>query len=74
MEQAVENINPHDKTELFADAHYLLARLCEEGGEIDAAETHYNEVLGVDYEYKDARERLENLQKKRRPASGREEK
>ena len=26
------------------------------------AENHYNEVLGIDYEYQDARTRLEGLQ------------
>ena len=74
LEQAVQVINPHDRAKLFVDAHYDLAVLCEQAGEIDAAETHYNEVLGVNYEYKDARERLEKLQKKRRPGSGHEKK
>jgi Flp pilus assembly protein TadD len=63
LEQAVQSINPHDNTELFAEAHYILAMLCEDAQEIDAAETHYNEVLGVDYAYKDARERMEKLQR-----------
>jgi len=70
LEQAVQVINPHDKTELFAEAHYILARICEENGQVEAAETHYNEVLGVDYDFRDARERMEKLQLARKPRPG----
>lgn len=63
LEAAVPKINSHDKAELYTDAHYLLARLCEDAGERDKAEHHYNEVLGVDYEYKDTRDRILRLQR-----------
>jgi tetratricopeptide (TPR) repeat protein len=61
-EKAIEKLNPHDHAEDFCEAHYALARLFERSGERETAETHYNEVLGVDYAYRDARERLEKLQ------------
>ncbi len=63
LEQAVQVINSHDKTTLFSEAHYCLARLCEQSKEKDQAISHYNEVLSVDYSYADARERLEKLQR-----------
>jgi tetratricopeptide (TPR) repeat protein len=62
LEKAVEKLNPHDNPETYCEAHYILARLCEDAGDRDDAEHHYSEVLSVDYAYKDARERLEKLQ------------
>ncbi|MGE3316307.1 MAG: tetratricopeptide repeat protein [Planctomycetaceae bacterium] len=61
-ETAIQVINPHDRTELFVEAQYALARLHEDAGDIPKAAEHYTEVLGLNYEYKDARERLERLQ------------
>jgi tetratricopeptide (TPR) repeat protein len=46
----------------FIEAHYLMARVCEELGDTAAAEKHYGEVLVVEYDYKDALQRLEALQ------------
>ncbi|MEX1230015.1 MAG: tetratricopeptide repeat protein [Planctomycetaceae bacterium] len=62
FEKAVPKINFEEKPDAFKEAHYYLARICEDAKDKPAAETHYNEILGVDYEYKDARERLEKLQ------------
>lgn len=62
FEKAVQKANPQENSELFCEANYILGRLCEQVGERDKAETHYNEVLSVNYAYKDARERLEKLQ------------
>jgi tetratricopeptide (TPR) repeat protein len=62
LERAVEKLNPHDEPETFCEAHYILARLCEDAGDRDDAEHHYGEVLSVNYSYKDARERNEKLQ------------
>jgi hypothetical protein len=36
--------------------------VCDELGDKPTAEKHYGEVLVVDYEYKDAKDRLEKLQ------------
>jgi len=63
LERAVEKLNPHDEPDTYCEAHYILGRLCEEAGDRDDAEHHYSEVLSVDYAYKDARERLEKLQR-----------
>ncbi len=62
FEKAVPKLNQNDEPELFLEVHYWLGRLCDEAGDVDAAEDHYGEVLVVDYEYQDARERLENMQ------------
>ena len=62
LEKAVPLIDQHDQPDLFKRAHYLLGRLCEEAGDVEAAEEHYGEVLALDYEYKDALTRLEGLQ------------
>lgn len=62
FEKAIPKISHDEKPDAFKDAHYYLARICEETKDKETAEKHYNEILGVDYEYKDARERLEKLQ------------
>jgi len=62
FQKAIPNINPQDKPQLLAEAHYLAGRVSEELGKRDVAEAHYGEVIAIDYEYKDARKRLEKLQ------------
>jgi tetratricopeptide (TPR) repeat protein len=62
IERGVAEINAADDPKLFVEAHYMLGRVCEELKDYPAAEKHYGEVLVVDYEYKDARARLEKLQ------------
>jgi tetratricopeptide (TPR) repeat protein len=62
FERAIPGLNPNAQPETFKECHYLLARVCEELGDQPAAEKHFGEVLVIDYEYKDARERLEKLQ------------
>ncbi len=62
FEKAIDKLNAHDNKELFLDVHYWLGRLCEQAKDRDAAESHYSEVLAVDYGYKDALQRLEKLQ------------
>jgi tetratricopeptide (TPR) repeat protein len=63
FESAVEKLNPHDNAEAYCEAYYILGRLCEEAKERDNAEDAYSKVLSVNYSYKDARERLERLQR-----------
>jgi tetratricopeptide (TPR) repeat protein len=63
LEKSVERLNPHDSPDLFCNAHYLRGRLCEQFGEREDAEMSYQEVLSVNYGYKDARARLERLQR-----------
>lgn len=61
FEKAVQTLNSHDKPDQFKTAHYWLGRLYEKAGQTDKAENHYHEILGVDYEYKDVRARLEQM-------------
>jgi len=62
LEKAVKELDPQDQTSLFKKAQYYLGRISEDAGEVDQAEEHYSEVLALDYEYKDALQRLEGLQ------------
>lgn len=60
-EKAKDMINVHENADLFKRVHYMLGRLYEEGGKTAEAESCYQEVLGVDYEYRDTLTRLEGL-------------
>lgn len=60
--KAAEKIVAQDRPDLFKKTHYVLGRLCEKAEKREEAEDHYNEVLAVDYEYRDTRQRLEKLQ------------
>jgi tetratricopeptide (TPR) repeat protein len=62
LTKAIPAINTHERPELFCEAHYLLGQLMEAKKDYAKAEEHYNEVIGVDYEFRDALQRLENLQ------------
>ena len=62
LSKAIPAINTHDRPELFCDAHYLLGQLMEAKKDYAKAEEHFNEVIGIDYEYRDALQRLEKLQ------------
>lgn len=62
LERGVAEVNAPEDPKLFVEAHYMLGRVCEELKDLPAAEKHYGEVLVWDYEYKDARTRLEQLQ------------
>jgi tetratricopeptide (TPR) repeat protein len=62
LEKALPEIDQVEEPGLFKETHYLMGRLCQQAGDKDAAENHYSEVLAVDYEYKDALQRLEKLQ------------
>ncbi len=55
---ALEKIDTHEQPELFLKCHYALGRLAEEAAETREAEKHYSEVLGLDYNYRDANDRL----------------
>lgn len=62
FELAIPDIDQHDAPALLCEAHYLLAHVYEEAGETKEAEKHFTEVLAVDYDYRDAQERLVRLQ------------
>lgn len=62
FEKAIPNLNPQEKKDLFLTSHYALGRIAENTGERDDAEEHYNEILAIDYDYKDVAKRLDGLQ------------
>lgn len=62
FERAIPDLSHEADPETYKEAHYLLARVAEELGDKELAIKHYGEVLVVDYEYKDARDRMEKLQ------------
>jgi len=62
LTKAIPAINTHDRPELFCEAHYLLGQLMEAKKDYTKAIEHYSEVIGVDYEFRDALQRLERLQ------------
>lgn len=62
FDKALETISEKDDPEAFKNAHYFLGRLHEKADNKEQAEHHYGEVLGVDWEYKDAQKRLSDLQ------------
>ncbi|QDU78841.1 cellulose synthase subunit BcsC [Polystyrenella longa] len=61
FEKALPLIDQHERPQMFVEAHYFCGRMCEDASKYELAENHYLEVLGVDYDYKDARERLDKL-------------
>ena len=61
FETALQKIDVQDEADQFLKAHYALGRLAEAGGETAEAERHYGDVLGVDYNYRDANDRLTGL-------------
>jgi len=65
LEKAIPLINQHEQTDLFKKAHYLAARLAEAAKQLDQAENHLNEILALDYSYRDACDRLEKIQSSR---------
>lgn len=62
FKRAVAKLNPNDHLKALLECHYWLGRLAQEAGRKDDAITHYNEVISLEYDYKDARDRLEKLQ------------
>jgi tetratricopeptide (TPR) repeat protein len=62
FERALPELNFDQDPDGYKDTYYLLGRVCEELGDKAAAEKHYGEVIVVDYEYKDANDRLTKLQ------------
>jgi tetratricopeptide (TPR) repeat protein len=62
FEQAVPEIKHEEKPDRFKEAYYYLARICEELGDRDSAIKHYQEVLAVDYNYRDTQKRLQGLE------------
>ncbi|WP_437206486.1 tetratricopeptide repeat protein [Planctomicrobium sp. SH664] len=63
FERALPDLSPENDIDLYKECYYLLGRICEdELGDKAAAEKYYGEIIVHDYDYKDARQRLEKLQ------------
>jgi tetratricopeptide (TPR) repeat protein len=62
FERALEGISPQDSPAAYKSAHYLLGRIYEKAGKKDEAIQHYNDVLNVDYEYRDVLKRMQELE------------
>lgn len=56
--KVVSKISYDEKPDQFKEVHYALGRICEKEKDFKTAEDHYGEILAVDYEYRDVRERL----------------
>ena len=61
FETALTKIDVQEQPDDFLKAHYALGRLAEASGDTADAEKHYGDVLGVDYNYRDANDRLTGL-------------
>jgi len=61
FQKAIPKLDPHDRPDMFKKAHYMVGRICETLGKNEEAEEHFNEVLAIDYGYKDVLQRLEAL-------------
>lgn len=60
--KALETLAHNERPDAFKNAHYYLARIYEKAEKNDEAENHYNEILGVDYGFRDVQKRLEEIQ------------
>lgn len=61
FEKAKDLVNAHDNENTYKQVYYALGLLNERAGKKDLAENYYQEVLGIDYEYRDTLKRLEGL-------------
>jgi tetratricopeptide (TPR) repeat protein len=62
FEQAVPDVKFDEKPDRFKELNYYLGRICEKLSERDNAIKWYQEVLAVDYNYRDTQKRLQALE------------
>ena len=62
LERAMPDLNFESDPDSYKEGHYLLGRVLEKLGDKAGAEKQYGEVLVVDYDYKDCRKRMEDIQ------------
>ena len=62
FERALAKLHPENDRDEVLEAHYLLGRIYEQLKKPEEAEKHYGEVLVLEYDYEDAKDRLEGLQ------------
>jgi len=69
FQKAVEKLDPNEQPQPFKDCHYWLGRLAEEAKNLTQAESHYLEILGLDYGFKDVSTRHAKIQEQLGKAS-----
>ena len=62
LERAAPDMDFNNDPDSYKECHYWLGRVLEQLGDKATAEKHYGDVLVVDYDFKDTRDRLEKLQ------------
>lgn len=62
LERAIPELHPDNDAGMVIESHYLLGRIYEQLDNAELAEKHYGDVLVLDYDYKDAKDRLEAMQ------------
>ncbi|TWU14251.1 cellulose synthase subunit BcsC [Symmachiella macrocystis] len=62
LEQAITEVDHESNPKMYKEMLYLLGTICEKSDEVDSAIKSYSMLLAVDYGYRDAVKRLENLQ------------
>ncbi|MBM82748.1 MAG: hypothetical protein CMJ78_19475 [Planctomycetaceae bacterium] len=62
FDKAIPLLDPTDDADAFCEAHYWMGRICQEQGDLAAAEDHYGAVVECNYNFKDALKRLEQIQ------------
>lgn len=62
FEKALPKLSADDKEDIFKEAHYMLGRLYQDAKQKTQAADHYSEILAVDYDYRDTRQRLEDME------------
>jgi tetratricopeptide (TPR) repeat protein len=60
--KALESIDQQDRPDLFKKTNYALGVLAELADDSENAENYYQEILSIDYNYRDVLKRLEKLQ------------
>ena len=63
FEKALEKIDSAKQGDLFCKTSYYLGRIYEDMKQYEKAEGLYNELIAINYGYRDTLNRLENIQK-----------
>jgi hypothetical protein len=55
-------LNPTENPAPFKECCYYLGRLAEDAKDLASAEKYYSDIMAIDYEYKDVKVRLNEIQ------------
>ena len=62
FEQGATEVDRDQESDLLVEMRYYAGRVCEELKDFSAAIQHYQVVIEIDYDYKDAKDRLSQLE------------